>query len=400
MKINFKYVAFGVIAAVAVAFSGSLVEDVDAGEVVVIQYPVTGNMKVVTEPGLCWQGGGKATHYKRENQFTFLSSEDKIRAGMKDTTNNAVRAIWNDGGKSSISGSIRWTMPTDVKSVIKLHSNYGSQEQIEFSLIKTNVEKSVFLTGPIMSSKESYAEKRGDLISLIEDQANNGVYKTRTVEREVVDELTNEKKNQSFVEVVEKNGVQQRQEISTAKTYGINIYNVTVNSISYDHTVEKQITTQQQAIMAVQTAISNSKKAEQDAITAQKQGEAEATKAKWEIEVTKARQVTEAQARTAVAVEAVKAAELNKQAAILEGQGEAEKKRLIMNADGALDKKLEAYVKTQANWAKAFSDYQGALVPQTVMGGGSGGNAAVNFMEIMGMKAAKDLSLDVTARKK
>lgn len=150
----------------------------------------------------------------------------------------------------------------------------------------------------------------------------------------------------------------------------------------------------------VQTARSNAIKAEQDVITAQKQGEAEAAKAKWEIEVTKARQVTEAEARTAVARENVKAADLNKQASILEGQGEAEKKRLIMNADGALDKKLEAYVKVQARWAEAIQNYGGSWVPTTVMGGGSGGgNAALNFMEIMGMKAAKDLAVDTKAGK-
>lgn len=34
------------------------------------------------------------------------------------------------------------------------------------------------MTGPLMSSKESYAEKRTNLIRFIEDQISNGVYKT------------------------------------------------------------------------------------------------------------------------------------------------------------------------------------------------------------------------------
>lgn len=41
------------------------------------------------------------------------------------------------------------------------------------------------------------------------------------------------------------------------------------------------ISQQQAATMQIQTALANAKKAEQDAITAQKQGEADAAKAKW-----------------------------------------------------------------------------------------------------------------------
>lgn len=398
MKINFKTIAAIVVALFLISISSKLVEDVGAGEIVVVKHPISGKITVHKEAGWIWQGGGEATHYSKENQFWFLSTADKKRANINDDVDNSLPAIWNDGGKSSVSGSIRWAMPTDDKSIIELHSNFGTQDAIERQLVKTNVEKAVFLTGPLMSSKESYAEKRSDLIYLIEDQANKGVYRTRTVEQEITDELTGEVKKERIVKVLETNGVQQRQEVSTVTRYGIKLYNVAINSIAYDSNVEKQIKTQQEAIMAVQTAISNARKAEQDAITAQKQGEAEATKAKWEIEVTKARQVTEAQAKTAVAKEAVLAAELNKQALILEGQGEAEKKRLIMNADGALDKKLEAYIKTQAMWAEAFKGYGGALVPSTVMGGGYQGNAATNFMDIMGVKAARDLALDLKAK--
>ena len=34
------------------------------------------------------------------------------------------------------------------------------------------------MTGPLMSSKESYAEKRNELLRLMEDQVQRGVYRT------------------------------------------------------------------------------------------------------------------------------------------------------------------------------------------------------------------------------
>jgi len=166
--------------------------------------------------------------------------------------------------------------------------------------------------------------------------------------------------------------------------------------VLHDATVEKQIQNQQQALMSVQLAIANSKKAEQDAITIAKQGEAEAAKAKWDQEVIKAKQVTEAESRKRVAELDVETARLNKEKQILEGQGEAEKKRLVMSANGALEQKLDAWLKSQEYWANAFSKYQGNVVPQYMSGNSSGSsNAAANFMEIMMMKSAKDLNLDL-----
>jgi hypothetical protein len=98
----------------------------------------------------------------------------------------------------------------------------------------------------------------------------------------------------------------------------------------------------------------------------------------------------------------VQTAELRKQKDILEGQGIATKKKLIMEADGALDQKLQAYKEVSKYWADAFGAYQGSLVPTFVSGGGggsNGGNAGLNFMELMTAKAQMDLSLNLNNKK-
>ncbi|MEN0051259.1 MAG: hypothetical protein AAF806_29615 [Bacteroidota bacterium] len=50
-------------------------------------------------------------------------------------------------------------------------------------------------------------------------------------------------------------------------------------------------------------------------------------------------------------------------------------------------------------WANAFMNYKGDLVPnfQTAPSG-KGGNAGLDFMQIMGAKAAMDLNLDMTVK--
>jgi regulator of protease activity HflC (stomatin/prohibitin superfamily) len=393
MKLKITAIVLGLFALMFIFTAPRLVEDVDAGEIVVVQDPFDGEMHIYKEPGVIFQAYGKATHYKKSNQFWFSSPNPQ------DDQDRSISVKWNDGGHAKLSGSVRYDMPLDDKQILKLHSIFGSQEALETSLIKTNVEKAIYMTGPLMSSKESYAEKRNDLIFYIEDQASRGVYKTRQKESKEVDPLTNEEKVITRVEIMEKSpGQPIRQEVSPITLNGIKLYNISINGIHYDKNVEKQIQTQQNAIMNVQTAIANAKKAEQDAITISKQGEARAAQAKWDQEVIKAKMITEAEQRNKVATLDVQTAELNKRKEILEGEGIAAKKRLVMQADGALDQKLAAYKEVQKYWANAFATHQHSTVPQ-IMSGGSSQNGAVNFMEMMGAKAAKDLSLDLSNKK-
>jgi len=378
---------------VGLVSASNLWEDIDAGEIVVIQDPVDGELHVYKLPGLVWQGWGKVTHYKKSNTFWF-SKEINDKGEVK--LNKAIPVKWNDGGHAEISGSVRYDLPTDDAQMIKLHSIFGSQDAIENQVIKTNIEKAIYLTGPLMTSKESYAEKRNDLIYYIEDQASKGVYRTKQTEVKELDPLTGAEKLVTKVDIqMDTTGVPKRQEVSPVAVSGIKLYNISINGIQYDKSVEAQIATQQQAIMQVQTAIANAKRAEQDAITVAKQGEADAAKAKWEIEVEKAKMVTEAEAQKAVAELAVKTADLNKQKLILEGEGEAAKKRLSMQANGALEQKLAAWLESQKYWSEAFGKFQGNLVPQIQTGGGTGSNA-INWMEIMGMRAAQQLNLDMS----
>jgi len=87
---------------------------------------------------------------------------------------------------------------------------------------------------------------------------------------------------------------------------------------------------------------------------------------------------------------------MTKQQQILLGQGEAERKKLVMVADGALTQKLDAYVSTQKVWAEAFAK---RAVPSMIMGGGAQQDTqAQEFMSLMTAKAAKDLALDLAPK--
>ncbi len=400
----FKLAGIVLVLAAIVYVLANCITSVDAGEIVVKQSAFDGSITVWTTPGPKWQAFGKITSYKRSTQYSFSKLTDQ---GSK--TDQSILARFNDGGHGKISGTLQYDLPLDPASVIVLHKRFGSPEAIENKVVRTAVERAVYMTGPLMSSKESAAERRSDVLRYVEDQVKFGVYRTRTVEEKIVDPLSKSERTIKHVELIPDpkapNGFQ-RQEPSTLDEVQIRAYGFNINSIEYDQEVEGQIKAQQQLAMDVQTAIAKAKVAEQRAITTEQEGKANAAKAEWDQKTITAQQVAKAEQEKAVAVtnaEREKAvAELNRQAAefkkqeqILLGEGESQRARLMMTANGFLEMKLAAWERVQTAYAAEMGKQQ--WVPSIVFGasGGNGGNAAVDFMGILGAKAARDLGLDM-----
>jgi hypothetical protein len=366
-----------------VSLTGELFEHLDAQEVMVIQ-SVNGNLTVYDTPGYHPQWFGKVTKYPRRSSYEFQAP---IR--------------FNDGAQAKMYGSIQFEIPTDSATLV-MHSKYGSAQTLQSQLVERVIDKSIYMSGPLMSSKESYAEKRNSLITYVEDQITHGTYQTRQHDVKTNDPITGVEKTITAVEIVaDDKGMPKRQEDPVLTPFGIKTFNFTISELNYDATVEAQIRGQQQITMDVQTAIATAKKAEQQAITVAKEGEAAAAKAKWEQEVIKAKAVVEAQQALEVAQLDTKKAEQEKAAKILRAEGESEYKRKIISADGALEQKLAVYKEVQAAWAQAFADYKGPpLVPSVVMAprdsSAAGSTGAQALIEMLNAKTARDLSLDMS----
>lgn len=390
----------GIIIAVILLIGGlwmasNLFEHLDNSQIMVVQSPIKGELTwYTTTGGIKWQGFGTITKYDKRCQFWFSTKPDQGKA-----QDESIRTRFNDGAHADISGSFSWSMPSDQKMLTDLHTKFGNQTRIEQELIRTVTEKAIYMTGPLMSSAESYSTRRNDLLNFVADQMDKGIYRTEAFDEKTKDSLTGQEKTIKVVKLVkEPNGQISREDVSPLDTFGIKIFGLSFNQISYEERVEKQIQAQQQAIMEVQTSMANAKKAEQAVITAEKSGEAEAAKSKWEQEVIKAREVTkaeqekkvaetQAEQRKNVAAFDLDSAKLKKDTEIALGEGESQRKKLVMAADGALEKKLEAYVSAQKLWSEAYAQRK---VPSIVMGNAGGGqdSEAQSFMQLMTMKTA------------
>lgn len=367
----------------------NLGEYVDASEIVLVQ-SLTGELTWHTTPGPVWQGLGKITSYKKRGILVFTKDGD---------TDGRLPVVFNDAGKGSIKGSISYELPLDAKSLTDIHQFYPTQDALEAGLIRPALNKSVYMTGPLMSSYESIKERRPQLISYVEDQIQNGVFATEVHEREVADELDpTSKKRVTVVEIMKDGGVPRRVEKGQLARFNIRAFGFAIEDLDYDDNVDKQIQQQQTITMQVQTAIAQAKQAVQQKITATAQGEAEAEKVKWLQEAQNSKIVAEAEGRKKAAEQDALAADAEKRATLLRASAEAEARRMKMQADGALEQKLATLRSINEVWAHAFANSKNPVVPGVVMGGGAAGNGAGNvqtLMEVLTAKAAKDLAVEV-----
>lgn len=383
-----------VIVALTLLCAGRIAEDVHNEEIVVNQYPFTGEMAYWTTPGLKGQWFGKATYYYKTQQFWFGSSDDDNKQ-----QGTPIPVIFNDASDGQIYGSLRVKLPTDVEHLSRIQTDYNGMDRLMNDLVSQTVTKVIYASGPLMSAFESYAEKKNDLIDYITDQLNNGVYKTAIKTEETIDPVTGEKKTVRLATLIpDENapGGYKRSEASPFAYYGLSIGQVAVSKIDYSEKVKLQISQQQEANMLIQTSKAKSAAALQEAIRAEQEGKAAAAKAKWEQEKIKAVEVTKAEQEREVSRLAAEKAEFDKKRIIAEGQAEAEANRLKVAAGLTPQEKAEWEYKTAVGVAEALSKSNVRWVPEIMINGkdGSGSNA----MDAVGMNMMLDIAKTIKSK--
>lgn len=381
-----------------------LFEDMDASEIMVIQHPISGELTVYADNGgYKWQGFGTVTKYPRRNELKFMDPECiKNAEEKKHVSTGGLGIRFYDGGNATLCGSISWLMPLTPKDVIEIHKEFRSAEAFEVQAIRRSMESAATFSGPTMSSFDSAAGRRNELLQIMNDQVLRGVYKTvsKTIRAK---DIAGVEKDMTVVEIIKDDkGQPIRAQASYVEKYNVQMLPMTISAFSYEKRVEEQIQQQQAATNAAVVAIANAKKADQDALTAEAQGRANAAKAEWEQKTIAAKAIADAQAKVTIAEANVKEAEAFKKSEILKGQGEAERKRLVMEADGQLDKRLEAVVRINELYADAIKSAQpGAWSPQVVMGSNGQGNGGTNvsqLIDLMTGKVAKEVGADMSVR--
>lgn len=386
----------------------------NAGHRTVVQYP-TGTLYVKFTPGIYPQWFGTADVYNDVITFDY----DKTVADVDSSIDQVgISVRYQDGGTGTVYGKARFTLPNDEDTMLHLHKAFRSNRGVSQKLIKSVTEEGMNLTAGLMSSEEAYAEKRSIYTQWASQQITSGKFQTRLEKISTVDESTGKTvtKNIPVISYGE-NGLPIHLNSDLAD-YGIDVNGFQITDWDFEPKTLQQIATKREATMAIITAKANAERAKQDAITSEEQGKANVMTAKYEKEVVKEQAIVDAQREKQVAVITAEknvevarqmkleaeqkklAAKEYKQEQILRGEGDGAYKRIVMQADGALAQKLETYERVMNRFAQAVEKQK--WVPEVQMGSSgssSGGSNAMTLIEMMSVKAAKDLSLDMKVKK-
>ncbi len=384
-------------------FGGSIVEGVDQNEIVVIQYP-RGGMHVAKSAGWAPQWFGKVSRYSKRGKIDYPLTQ--VDGDKWDDQRLAI--AFNDNGRARLASSIQYTMPMVDEHILKIHAAYPDQQSLENGLIKPPVAKAVFVTGQLMTTYESYKDKRSQLVEMVEDQAQMGAYRTRSVERTVEEDALDPQGNAIKVKkqvienvvVMDSNGVDKaRSEKGQLSDFNIDVFGFTVNDIDYSPEVDEQIKGQQAIEMSMKTSMANARKAQQDAVTAEAQGRANVATARSEQEIDKTKAIVQGEKARDLAKLSAEAATFYKQESILKADADSQYRSRMMAADGALGQKLDAYKFGVSELSKAFATHR--LVPDVMIGGGSGAGQQSTLEQVMQLilvNQAKQLGLDLSTK--
>lgn len=374
---------------------GRLVETNYAGNWQVKQAAVTGDLSVRANSGLYWQGWGEIETYP--NTYTLYYSEKDSGDGAHET--GCVEVRFNDAGTAKVCGQLQLRFPTQESQQLALHRDYKNFNNVANNMIRPLLKGALMSSAALLRAEESYSSRRAEFSQLVEEQISLGLFETEALEARTQDVEGND-----FIERTVKvkrhkdSGLAIVQRPSPLKTYGMEVVTFTIAEIDFDNTVDALITKKKEAEQQRVVARANAERAKQDAITAEEQGKAQIAVARAEKEVEKIAAVTAAQKEAEVAKWNKERDSQVAQAALVTARAEAEGNKLKVAAGLTPLERAQIEKETRIEVAKALANVQ---PPSVVISGGSdkGGSGGADFLTLLGVKAAWDMSREMNDAK-
>lgn len=378
----------------------------DAGNRTVVEQ-ANGTIKVQFSPGMFYAGFW-SKEKEWPNQISVAYQDSIANLELNDGTieiGKVTIRFGSDATTANISGIVQYVLPSDEKEMIDLHVAHRTPQSLVTKRLAPYTKECLQSSAQMMSSEMHYSGGRSTMSQDFGDQLRNGVFILKTYDKVVYDSLEKENKRVYETLIVKNANGEAKRKVSSIKEYGITVADAAITDVDYESRVDnmlgKKIDAATKASVSKQELIT----AQQQALTSKAKGEQELVEIEYQQKQEQTKRVVEAQTKVLVAEQDKQQQKIAYEGAKLEAlkikemaNAEAYSKKAVMVADGALDKKIAAYVTVQEAWAKAFGTYTGNVTPTYMMGGSyapNSNNGAQNFMDLMSAKAMRDLNLDL-----
>jgi regulator of protease activity HflC (stomatin/prohibitin superfamily) len=399
-----------------------------------VQYP-WGSQNSVLKPGFHPRWFGEVIPFKKYLTIAFVDPKGNNDSFSGTAPIQEIR--FHDSVTATMKMTARFEMPNDEARFLPMAVAYRSQENLIYSTLIPTMQEAMRNAGRMYAAQEYIGGKGGDFENAVLDQIRNGIFlldiqeETTYAGKEKIsdDEDRTIQQDQTMRVYVRKRLGPDGQELrkdggdTPLKKFGITLIQANVQDVDPDPGFKKKLLEQREAAAQVAIERQNARKEEERKKRIIAQGEAEKAEKRIELEKaqierviaaeTKAKEAQQEQNRRVTMADTLKKEsviekerrEIELQTAKLEAQriealaeAESNKRRKLMQADNALEKRLEAFVEVSKAYADALQDKQ--LVPGVVISsGGKGGGQpnATDLISLLTAKAANDLGVAVTA---
>jgi hypothetical protein len=366
---------------VGVVLGDKIFETNEAGQFQIKRAFITGEMSVKHDAGMYGQWFGKIFTYNNVATIGFGREKGEGSADI-----GAIPVIFNDGSKATNSGLVRIKLPNSGQREQLLHEYPRGYEHFITAGVLPVIRNAVKLSANLRSAQDAYTTL-ALYQQAVQDQIENGTYVTYSA----VDTITNATGDFETRQVTKIKLDENRQPIrkpNRLQELGCEVLECVIDVPDFDPKVEEMIALRKDEAMKTELAKQSALRAKQDAITAEQQGLANVAKAKYEKEVEKVKEVTDASKKFEVEEFAAKTALETAKKIEAEGKAQAAANRALVSAGLTPQQQMELQIKiaevTSANIAKAST-------PQVVIMGGEGGGSADEVMKVFGAERSLEL---------
>jgi len=399
---------------------------------------ITGEEKVVSDVGYNTYLFGRVNAWKRAMTVQAVSGDISDISAENDSSDTSavippLSIMFLDQVDAHSEATVRFAMPTEREAFLHLAHEYRTPENLLRTALLPAFKETIQATASLMSAEDYYSGGRTEFNSEFEHQMERGIY---VVKREEI--ITRSKRKQtgsanvalgtqqeeygdesktSFIvrKVTDENGQPLRKK-QGFEEFGINVVDARVTDMKPNQKFVERMQLKQKASADRAIAREQRIQEEEQRLLAIAKGEREVAERQAQAKVAQIQATTEAQTEKQLAItEAEKIKEqatitretsqINLEKARIEAEtqrtladAESYQKRVILEADNALAQKLEAEIRIQELWAKAYAKRQ---VPTNVFGAGDNAGVPVGsdqevkaFMQMLTLDAAKRLSYD------
>lgn len=381
----------------------------DEGERTVVTQS-TGHQFVQFTPGAYYSGFFAKT-VEWPNQISVLYQDTVPNFNMIDGSIDIGRITvrYNDATTADLSGITQYILPADEKEMIDMHNAHRTPQSLVSKRLAPYTKECLQSAAQLMSSEMHYGGGRAQMAQDFSDQLKNGVYLLITNEKMVYDSVEKEKKR-VYETIMQKDKLgNAKHKTSSIKEYGITISDAAITDVDYELKVDQMLAKKIDAATKASIAKQDLMTAQQQALTEEAKGKKKLVETEYLEKVTQTQQVVQAQTKVQLAEQDRQQQEIALRASRLEAEkrktladAEAYEKRTVMQANGALETKIEAWVTVNVEYAKALSNSN--WCPTTIIGGGSGtgtpwanGNPAA-LIDMLTTKTAKELNLNTSTK--